>query len=294
MVQNMKPGRTVYLNGEWLPEDEAKVSIFDRGFLFADAIYEVTAIVDGKLFDCGSHFARLRRSLDTLGIAMPMSESALLDAHKELARRNQVNEGVIYLQISRGVQDRNFLMPDDLRPTITMFTQARSIRDNPKWESGITVRTSPDGRWALRQIKSTQLLYASLEKSESVRQGFDDVLFVEDGYITESGSANFHVITADGTLVTRQLSNALLHGTARRSILDIARATGLRTEERALTLDEARQASEAFITDSVSLLTPVVSIDRQQIGFGIPGPISRRLRNLYIETRLANGDSIAE
>lgn len=237
MVQNMKPGRTVYLNGEWLPEDEAKVSIFDRGFLFADAIYEVTAIVDGKLFDCGSHFARLRRSLDTLGIAMPMSESALLDAHKELARRNQVNEGVIYLQISRGVQDRNFLMPDDLRPTITMFTQARSIRDNPKWESGITVRTSPDGRWALRQIKSTQLLYASLEKSESVRQGFDDVLFVEDGYITESGSANFHVITADGTLVTRQLSNALLHGTARRSILDIARATGLRTEERALTLD---------------------------------------------------------
>lgn len=276
MVQNMKPGRTVYLNGEWLPEDEAKVSIFDRGFLFADAIYEVTAIVDGKLFDCGSHFARLRRSLDTLGITMPMSESALLDAHKELARRNQVNEGVIYLQISRGVQDRNFLMPDDLRPTITMFTQARSIRDNPKWESGITVRTSPDGRWALRQIKSTQLLYASLEKSESVRQGFDDVLFVEDGYITESGSANFHVITADGTLVTRQLSNALLHGTARRSILDIARATGLRTEERALTLDEARQASEAFITDSVSLLTPVVSIDRQQIGFGIPKSEAKR------------------
>jgi D-amino acid aminotransferase len=294
MVQSTKPGRTVYLNGEWLPEDEAKVSIFDRGFLFADAIYEVTAIVDGKLFDCGSHFARLRRSLDTLGIAMPMSDSALLDAHKELARRNQMNEGVIYLQISRGVHDRNFLMPDDLRPTITMFTQARSIRDNPKWESGITVRTSPDGRWALRQIKSTQLLYASLEKSESVRQGFDDVLFVEDGYITESGSANFHVITADGTLVTRQLSNALLHGTARRSILDIARATGLRTEERALTLDEARQASEAFITDSANLLTPVVSIDRQQVGSGIPGPIGRRLRDLYIETRLADGDSIAE
>lgn len=294
MVKNVKPNRTVYLNGEWLPEDEAKVSIFDRGFLFADAVYEVTAIVDGKLFDCGSHFARLRRSLDTLGIAMPVSECTLLDAHKEIARRNEVTEGLIYLQISRGVQDRNFLMPDDLRPTIAMFTQAKRIRDNPKWDSGIAVRTSPDGRWALRQIKTTQLLYSSLQKSESVRQGFDDVLFVEDGYITESGSANFHAITADGTLVTRQLSNALLHGTARRSILDIARATGLRVEERALTLDEAREASEAFITDSVGLLTPVVSIDRRQIGSGIPGPISKRLRELYIEAQLANGDSIAE
>jgi D-amino acid aminotransferase len=294
MNEHRNSGRTVYLNGEWLPENEAKVSIFDRGFLFADAIYEVTAVVDGKIFDFKGHSARLRRSLDMLGIAIALSERDLLDLHKQIARRNRMTEGLIYLQISRGVQDRNFLIPDDLCPTVTMFTQAKSIRDNPKLENGIAVRTSPDRRWALRQIKSTQLLYSSLEKTESARQGFDDVLFVEDGYITEGGSANFHVMTANGTLVTRQLSNALLHGTARRSILDIARAIGLRTEERALTPDEAKDASEAFITDSVNLLMPVVSIDRQQVGSGKPGPVSIRLRDLYIADRLANGDSIAE
>ena len=285
--------RTVYLNGAWVAEGDAKVSIFDRGFLFADAIYEVTAIIHGKLVDYPGHLARLKRSLDALGIAMPVAEAELLDLHKEIARRNGIQDGLIYLQVSRGVQDRDFVFPEAMEPTFVMFTQTKKVLDNPKWKTGLSVKTVPEGRWSDRQIKTVQLLYSSLRKTEANRQGYDDVLFVENGHITEASSANFHIVTQEGVLVTRDLSNALLHGITRGSILHLARQADLKVEERAFTPEEAKAASEAFVTSATSFVTPVVKMDGDTIGNGEVGPISRRLLDIYIREQLSTGIPIA-
>lgn len=285
--------RTVYLNGAWVAEGDAKVSVFDRGFLFADAIYEVTAIIHGKLVDYPGHLARLKRSLDALGIAMPVAEAELLDLHKEIARRNGIEDGLIYLQVSRGVQDRDFVFPEAMEPTFVMFTQTKKVLDNPKWKTGLSVKTVPEGRWSDRQIKTVQLLYSSLCKTEANRQGYDDVLFVENGHITEASSANFHIVTQEGVLVTRDLSNALLHGITRGSILHLARKADLKVEERAFTPEEAKAASEAFVTSATSFVTSVVKMDGDTIGNGEVGPISRRLLDIYIREQLSAGIPIA-
>jgi D-alanine transaminase len=285
--------RTVYLNGAWVAEGDAKVSVFDRGFLFADAIYEVTAIIHGKLVDYPGHLARLKRSLDALGIAMPVAEAELLDLHKEIARRNGIEDGLIYLQVSRGVQDRDFVFPEAMEPTFVMFTQTKKVLDNPKWKTGLSVKTVPEGRWSDRQIKTVQLLYSSLRKTEANRQGYDDVLFVENGHITEASSANFHIVTQEGVLITRDLSNALLHGITRGSILHLARQADLKVEERAFTPEEAKAASEAFVTSATSFVTPVVKMDGDTIGNGEVGPISRRLLDIYIREQLSAGIPIA-
>ncbi len=285
--------RTVYLNGAWVAEGDAKVSVFDRGLLFADAIYEVTAIIHGKLVDYPGHLARLKRSLDALGIAMPVAEAELLDLHKEIARRNGIEDGLIYLQVSRGVQDRDFVFPEAMEPTFVMFTQTKKVLDNPKWKTGLSVKTVPEGRWSDRQIKTVQLLYSSLRKTEANRQGYDDVLFVENGHITEASSANFHIVTQEGVLVTRDLSNALLHGITRGSILHLARKADLKVEERAFTPEEAKAASEAFVTSATSFVTSVVKMDGDTIGNGEVGPISRRLLDIYIREQLSAGIPIA-
>jgi len=285
--------RTVYLNGAWVAEGEAKVSVFDRGFLFADAIYEVTAIIHGKLVDYPGHLARLKRSLDALGIAMPVAEAELLDLHKEIARRNGIEDGLIYLQVSRGVQDRDFVFPEAMEPTFVMFTQTKKVLDNPKWKTGLSVKTVPEGRWSDRQIKTVQLLYSSLRKTEANRQDYDDVLFVENDHITEASSANFHIVTQEGVLVTRDLSNALLHGITRGSILHLARQADIKVEERAFTPDEAKAASEAFVTSATSFVTPVVKMDGDTIGNGEVGPISRRLLDIYIREQLSAGIPVA-
>jgi len=286
--------RTVYLNGAWVAEGDAKVSVFDRGFLFADAIYEVTAIIHGKLVDYPGHLARLKRSLDALGIAMPVAEAELLDLHKEIARRNGIEDGLIYLQVSRGVQDRDFVFPEVMEPTFVMFTQTKKVLDNPKWKTGLSVKTVPEGRWSDRQIKTVQLLYSSLRKTEANRQGYDDVLFVENGHITEASSANFHIVTQEGVLVTRDLSNALLHGITRGSILHLARQADLKVEERAFTPEEAKAASEAFVTSATSFVTPVIKMDGVTIGNGEVGPISRRLLDIYIREQLSAGIPVAD
>ncbi|MCJ8521512.1 D-alanine transaminase [Pseudorhizobium tarimense] len=285
--------RTIYLNGSWVDEADAKVSVFDRGFLFADAIYEVTAVIDGKLIDYAGHAARLRRSLDALRTAMPVSEDELLELHKDIARRNGIKEGLIYLQITRGVQDRDFVFPPDMQPTVVMFTQQKRVLDNPKWKTGLALQSVAEGRWSQRQIKTVQLLYSSLMKTEAHRQGYDDVLFVEDGYVTEASSANFHIVTPEGAVVTRDLSNALLHGITRGSILDLAQKAGLAAEERLFTLDEAKSATEAFLTSATSFVTPVVSLDGNRIGTGEVGPVSRRLLDVYIRENLERGVPVA-
>ncbi|MBD8653973.1 D-amino-acid transaminase [Rhizobium sp. CFBP 13726] len=280
--------RIVYLNGDWLPEAEAKVSIFDRGFLFADAIYEVTAVVGGRLLEYAGHAARLQRSTAELGITCPLTPEALLEVHREIIRRNALESGLIYLQISRGTADRDFAYPENPTPTLTLFTQAKSVLENPKVATGISVACVPDERWGRRDIKTVQLLYPSMAKMEAMAKGADDAWLVEDGFVTEASSATAHIITRDGRLVTRGLSNAILHGITRASVLSIAETAGIPFEERAFTPDEAMKAAEAFITSATNFVLPVTAIDGHTVGDGKPGPLTLRLRELYIKQKLAD------
>lgn len=280
--------RTVYVDGRWVPEGQASISVFDRGFLFADAVYEVTAVVGGRLIDYAGHAARLMRSLAALGIRAPVHEARLLDLHREIVERNALVEGLVYLQVTRGSADRDFVYAAGLAPTLVMFTQSKPVLANPKAESGLAVVTLPDERWGRRDIKTVQLLHASLMKVEARARGADDALLVEGGLVTEASSANVHIVTGAGTLVTRDLGRALLPGITRASVLEIARGAGIACEERAFSPDEARRAAECFITSATSFVLPVVRIDGAAVGGGKPGPVTRQLRDLYVADRLAS------
>ncbi|MBU2959338.1 D-amino-acid transaminase [Citreicella sp. C3M06] len=280
--------RIVYLNGQWLPEDEAKVSIFDRAFLMGDAIYEVTCVLDGALLDYAGHAARLRRSAAELGLVLPLDDDALLAAHHEIVARNDLQSGMIYLQLSRGVAERDFAFPPEgTEPTLVMFTQAKDVLVNRAAETGISVALLPDLRWGRRDIKTVQLLYPSMAKMEAKARGADDAWLVEDGFVTEASAATAHIVTAEGKLVTRALSHALLPGVTRAAILALAARHGVEIEERAFTPDEARKAREAFITSATNFVVPVVRIDGEVIGDGAPGALTRELRAQYIASRRA-------
>lgn len=280
-------GRTVYVNGAWLPEDEAKISVFDRGFLFADAVYEVTSVLESRLVDFAGHVARLHRSTKALGLGIPVADEALLDIHREIIAQNDLREGMIYLQVSRGAADRDFAFPADPSPSLVLFTQAKPLIDTAGARNGIKVITTPDIRWARRDIKTVQLLSASLAKMAAKDAGKDDAWFVEDGVVTEGSSSNAYIVTQDGTIVTRELSPALLPGITRAAVLRLAAEAQLRVEERPFTPDEAKTAAEAFVTAASAFVLPVVEIDGQPIGTGTPGPISRRLREIYVEDAMA-------
>ncbi|RZU98038.1 D-amino-acid transaminase [Spiribacter vilamensis] len=275
--------RIVHVNGEFLPEASASLSIFDRGVLFADAVYEVTAVLDGGLVDFDAHQARLRRSLAELAIDFDPVAAGLIDLHRELIRRNDLQEGLVYLQISRGVADRSFLQPANIRPSVVLFTQAQTLLDAPAAQSGLSVITRPDKRWHRRDIKTTQLLYPSMMKTLANEQGADDVWMVEAGHVTEGSSSNAHIITADGSLVTRPTSEDILHGITRAAVLDYARETGAEVIERPFTVAEAQEAREAFITSATAFVTPVVAVDGVPVGDGRPGPATRRIRAHYID-----------
>lgn len=280
--------RTVYVNGAWLPEEEAKVSVFDRGFLMSDAIYEVTCVLDGKLVEYSGHAARLQRSARELGMTVPLDDAALLAAHREIVSRNALDQGMIYLQLTRGAADRDFAYPPpDTKPTLVMFTQAKNVLENRAAETGIAVALLPDLRWGRRDIKTIQLLYPSMAKMEAKSRGADDAWLVEDEYVTEGTAATAHIVTADGVLVTRGLSHALLPGITRASALDLATKHGVRVEERPFTPQEAKAAREAFITSATNFVVPVVRIDDAVIGTGKPGALTRDLRRLYVDTRRA-------
>lgn len=277
-------GRIVYLNGEYVPEEQAKVSIFDRGFLMADAVYEVTAVLDGNLVDFDGHATRLARSLRELHMSSPCDTATLLAIHKKLVQLNELVEGTVYLQITRGDPgDRSFDWPDAARtpPTMVLFTQRASLVDPPAARRGIRVVTVEDLRWRRRDIKTVQLLPPSLCKNKAYAAGVDDAWMVEEGKITEGTSSNAWLV-ANGELVTRQLSESILHGITRAAVLRLARDEGLRVVERAFTVAEAQAAREAFVTSASSFVKPVVEIDGVAIGDGTPGPISSRLRQLYV------------
>ena len=275
--------RTVYVNGEYLPEDQAKVSVFDRGFLFADAVYEVTSVLDGKLISFPGHAARLQRSLTELDMASPVSDAELLEIHRELIVRNDLTEGLIYLQVTRGAADRDFLYPaPDTVPTLVLFTQAKpALEHSPMVQTGMKIVTIPDRRWGRRDIKTTQLLYPSMGKMEARARGADDAWMVEDGAVTEGTSNNAYIVK-DGVIVTRHLGEEILHGITRKAVLAFAREAQMKVEERPFTVEEALSADEAFITSASSFVTPVVSIDGADIGTGKPGKVVARLREIYL------------
>ncbi|MGA0540634.1 D-amino-acid transaminase [Neotabrizicola sp. VNH66] len=276
--------RIVYLNGEYLPEADAKISIFDRGFVFADAVYEVTSVIGGKLMDFEGHFARLQRSLNELDMQHPLTREELLSIHRELVEKNGVSEGMVYLQISRGNPgDRDFLFPsDEVAPTVVMFTQVANLLDSPKAKTGIKVISVDDIRWGRRDIKTVQLLYPSMAKMMAKKAGADDSWLVQDGFVTE-GTANNAYIVKNGKIITRQLSNDILHGITRAALLKYAAEAQMEVVERNFTIAEAQAADEAFITGASTFVTPVVEIDGTAIGAGKPGPVALRLRELYID-----------
>lgn len=283
--------KTVYLNGDYLPAAEAKLSIFDRGFLFADGVYEVTSVLDGRMIDNPAHLVRLQRSLSELGMQMPVTPEKLLEIQRELIRRNGLQEGILYLQVTRGmVPERSFAIPQDATPSLILFTQEAALRNNPLAERGIRVISVDDIRWRRRDIKTTMLLPASLAKQQAINVGDDDAWLVENGYITEGTASNAYIITHSGSIVTRDLSNDILHGITRTAVLQVAREQGLKVEERAFTPVEAYAAAEAFSTGAAAFVMPVVSIDGQVLGDGKPGAITRRLRERYVQTALETAE----
>ncbi len=274
--------RTVYVNGDYLPEAEAKVSVFDRGFLMADAVYEVTAVLGGKLVDFAGHAKRLARSLSELEMPAPADDAALLGIHREMVARNRVDEGMVYLQITRGAADRSFLYPAEPEPTLVLFTQEARLTDNPVAETGIRVISIPDERWGRRDIKTVQLLYPSMGKMAAKKAGADDAWMIEDGYVTEGTSNNAWIVRGN-LLVTRQLGHEILAGITRASVLRFAAEAQMEVEERPFTIDEARSADEAFITSATQFVMPVVAIDGTTLGDGTPGRVARRLREIYFD-----------
>jgi D-alanine transaminase len=278
--------RIVYVNGQYLPEAEATVSIFDRGFLMADGVYEVTSVLGGKLIDFAGHSVRLTRSLTELDIAAPCSDAELLEIHRELVTRNEIIDGLVYLQVTRGNPgDRDFAFPDaaTTKPTLVMFTQSKpGLAESPQAKTGLKVISIEDIRWGRRDIKTVQLLYPSMGKMMAKKAGADDAWMVEDGKVTEGTSNNAYIVKG-GRIITRDLSHDILHGITRAAVLRFAKEAQMVVEERAFTIDEAKAADEAFVTSASAFVMPVVEIDGASVGTGAPGPVATRLREIYLE-----------
>ena len=277
------------MNWAYMPEQEATVSIFDRGFLMADGVYEVTSVLQGKLIDFEGHAQRLKRSLDALDMAMPMPIDELLGVHRELVARNGIEEGMIYLQVTRGsAGDRDFAFPDpeETPVTLVMFTQNKpGLADSPAAKTGIKVISIDDIRWGRRDIKTVQLLYPSMGKMMAKKAGADDAWMVQDGFVTEGTSNNAYIVK-NCQIITRSLSNDILHGITRSAVLRFAEEAQMELVERNFTIDEAQSADEAFVTSASTFVMPVVEIDGQTLGAGMPGPIAAQLREIYLEESL--------
>tara|TARA_Y100001954_G_scaffold180445_1_gene192191 strand:+ start:2938 stop:3804 length:867 start_codon:yes stop_codon:yes gene_type:complete len=279
--------RIVYLNGKYYKESEAKISIFDRGLLFADSVYEVTAVIDNKLIDFPSHIERLENSLNELEIKNIFSYDLLLKMHKELVNKNKFSnkEGLIYMQVSRGTIERDFLIKDkDVTPNIFAFTQEKKLTDVNYETNGLEIITRNDLRWQRKDIKTTQLLFATLIKTEAQKLGADDAWLIDcDGFVNEGTSNNAYIIDNNNNIITRNLSNKLLPGITRKTIIEVAKKLKLSIEERPFTVKEALESNEAFISSASTLIAPVTKIDKNNIGKGQMGPITEILRETYIK-----------
>lgn len=275
--------RIAYVQGRFCPIAEARIPIMDRGFLFGDGIYEVTAVLEGKLIDNAPHLARLDRSLREIGIRNPFDIAGWTAIQKELMARNSFREGLIYIEVTRGVWEREFTCPPDIEPTVVMFTQAKPVRENPQAKTGAAVITLPDLRWARRDIKSVALLAQVMAKQAAKAAGVAETWMIEDGLVTEGASSTAFIITTDRKIVTRPLSTAVLPGITRQTVMRLAQENGLVMEERAFSVEEALAAAEAFFTSASTIAMPVITIDGRPVGTGRPGPLVQELRRLYFE-----------
>jgi D-alanine transaminase len=277
--------RLAYVNGRFLRQAEAGVSIEDRGYQLGDGIYEVWAVMDGRLADAEGHFARLERSLKELRIPMPMSRAALTVALRETVRRNRVRHGIVYLQVTRGVARRDHAFPiPDVAPTVVITARSTSAAAaQARADKGVGVITTPENRWGRCDIKTVGLLPNVLAKQAAREQGALEAWFVDDqGLVTEGASSNAWIVDKDGVLRTRDIGANILRGVTRLSLIEVAREAGYRVEERPFTVEEAKQAREAFMTGAGALVTPIVSIDGQPVANGHPGEVARTLRASYI------------
>ena len=279
-------GRIAYVNGQFVRHGDAVVHIEDRGYQLADAVYEVWALFDGKLADAEGHFARLERSLSELSIPTPMSRAALTIVLKEAVRQNRVRDGLVYLQVGRGVAPRGHAFPD--QPTAPSVVITVSAVNRPALEAkaakGVTVITTPENRWGRCDIKTVGLLPNALAKQAAKEKGAGEAWFVDElGFVTEGASSNAWIIDADGVLRTRDTNANILRGVTRRTLLDVLAGEGMKVEERPFTPQEALDAQEAFITGAGSLVLPVVAVDGKPVGNGEVGPVAMKLRRLYIE-----------
>src|ERR1700730_5427809 len=273
-----------YVNGSFVPIADAKVSILDRGFLFADGIYEVAAVLDGRLVDNASHLARLKRSVGEISLELPETLERIVEIQKELIARNHLVNGMVYLEVTRGAdKGRDFAFPKGVKPTLIMLTTVKDIVNAPSAKTGIGVITVPDLRWTRRDIKSVALLAQVLAKQAAAEAGAGEAWMIEDGKVTEGGSSSAFILTKDDVLVTRENSSAILPGCTRKAVVALAEERQLRVEERAFTVEEALAAKEAFITSATVFVQPVISIDGKAVAGGKPGPMTSRLREIYID-----------
>ncbi len=275
--------RIVFLNGDYLPADQAKISIFDRAVNFGDAIYEVAGVLDGKLVDFEHHMQRYFNSLDKLQVDSPLDKQQILEAFRKLVELNRLDEGLVYMQVTRGEAERDFVWPEDIKPNVFMFTQPKASVENQAAETGVTLASTADIRWARRDIKSVNLLAQVLAKKAAADAGAYEALMVDaDGYVTECGSTSFFIVKGD-LILTRPLSNDILPGVTRRAVVALCNQHGMRLVENRFTLDEALNADEAFISGASSYVLPVVKIDNQEISGGKPGELGRHLRQIYLD-----------
>ena len=274
-----------YVNGAFVPLSEAKVSVLDRGFLFADGIYEVAAVLDGKLVDNASHLARLERSVGEIALPLPESLERIQEIEKELVRRNKLVNGMVYLEVTRGADSgRDFAFPKSgVKPTLIMFTSVKDIINAPSAKTGIGVVTVPDLRWARRDIKSVALLAQVLAKQAAAEANAGEAWMIEDGKVTEGGSSSCFILTQDDVIVTRQNGSEILPGCTRKAVVKLAEERQLRVEERAFSVEEALAAKEAFVTSATVFVQAVVSIDGKKVGNGKPGPMTDPLREIYVD-----------
>jgi D-alanine transaminase len=273
--------RIVYVNGRYLPYAEAAIHPEDRGNQFADAVYEVCEVRDGRLIDETRHMARLERSLAALAIPAPMSRAAWTRVLRETIRRNRVRYGMVYLQVSRGMARRDFYFPaaDTLPTVICLARRLSATKGEAQAAKGIAIHSTPDVRWANCDIKTVMLLPSSIAKQRAKESGANDAWFVDEmGYVTEGASSNVWIVDREGKLVTRALDKAILPGVTRATLLDLLAREGIAVVERPFTIEEAQAAREAFITSATSLVMPVVSIDGKTVGNGAPGLLAQRLR----------------
>lgn len=289
----MTIGRTVYLSGNFCPVEDATISPFDRGFLFAHAAYEVTSVYDGRFIDMEGHLSRLRRTLEGISIPNPYSDEQWAEIHSELVDKNGVEEGLVYLEVTGGAYGmRDFAGPETFSPTVFLYADARPLIGDLARE-GIRAITLGDTRWKRRDMKTVQLLSQALAYRAAREAGAETAFMIEDGLVTEAASANAWIVDAEGRLITRELSHSILPGITRAGVASLLAASGLEMVERAFTPEEAASAKEVFTTSSGAIVAPVIALDGKPIGDGKPGPVTRRIQRLYYEAMGADVAAVA-